>query len=261
VDTSVDTTVDTGDGDGDGDGTVDTEMSSEVSTGDGDGDAGFACVSDEDCDFPKDLCTSEGTCEPSAQILYMNFNGGGFSYDVSSESNAHTNVHNISTLFDGDFVGYGGVESQEWAIFAMVVADLAEFRVAVTDLEPPNTLEYAELAFVDIDVMQGVLGMTALNCGDLNPLPIGFITLTAAQGYAEQQVANSVGIIVGQMFGLERVTDDDDLMNEFPSQFNTAYTDVCSPGIDAFQCEHTAGACVEGSQNSYRELEMRFGLR
>jgi hypothetical protein len=201
-------------------------------------------------------------CIPSSQVLWVNFYGGAYSYSSAADPSSDTNYHNIDPAFTGDFGGFGGTVTQHNAILGMVVQDFHDFQVTVTTEEPPPGSEYAEVAFVaGTTIGQGVLGLTAMNCYDANPNPLGFITITVDTGLSDQQVANAVGGIAGQMFGVERISFSGDLMNQYLEAGNSAYLDDCGPGANPFVCEHTAGACAEGNQNSYRELEQRFGLR
>jgi hypothetical protein len=207
---------------------------------------------------------------PARRIIYVNFDGGTFTYN-SSGSNPANNVQAVGASVPGTLLPYGlGDEAQ---LLTELRADLAPFAprasvatpngILVVDQRPPAGA-YHMIVVTGTDIGPNAVGQGEDNCGAAKDTTIYFAYLNQGQALTGVHRANVLGAGAGALMGLERVGDSTDLMWSFVASTNVTFTDAClleDTTQFGFACTSSHLAyCPADQQNAVAELTAAAAL-
>lgn len=228
-----------------------TEPAPGTSSGSSSGDPGEGC----ECNPQTEVCV-EQTCVPASRILYINFDGGDFTFSPGME-NAALNVHQLFDWLQGEFPGYGDAPEQRAQILAEVREIWAPFRVTVTDERPADTAPFT-MAVLTSDPLMGTFIVSFPDCEDQRLGNIAFLSLHATDGVSVQVKAEWISYAFARGFGLEGVTHPDDVLGA-----GAEFVDECAPKDPnvGWGCQPVHERfCEAEQQNSFAELSDILGL-
>lgn len=203
--------------------------------------------------------TTEPPVEPSA-VLFVNFDGPMMQYGPEDDSSQNQTQFSMYAV---DYAAYGSQSMQD-AIMARVRQHFAPFNVLVTAQRPPMG-DYTMVVVSPTNPTPGggTLGISSLDCGNMNPRNNSFAFLSPGDHSIDVQ-ANVISSGVGLTFGLERLSDDTagDLMEPYAVDETRDFVDACldlrTDIMPTCTVRHSM-FCSDGKQNSHAELMDLFG--
>lgn len=207
------------------------------------------------CDPQTQLCI-EAECIPASRILYINFDGGSFTFAPGME-NAALDTHQLFEWLQGELPGYGDAPEQRTQILDAVREIWAPFRVIVTDERPAETAPFA-MAVLTSDPLMNAFIVSFPDCEDQRLGNIAFLSMHATDGVSVQVKAEWIAYAFARGFGLEGVAHPDDVMGlggEFVDECADKDPNVgwgCQPVHERF--------CEPEQQNSFAELADILGV-
>lgn len=195
--------------------------------------------------------------EPPRRLIYMNRNGGEYTYGPSPDS--PRNITPIVITPSGSAtVPRCRLTDAEWQQLMVCVRLMyAPFNVEVTDVDPGD-VDHIEsvVGGRDSDVgWTGAGGVASLMCGGVIERGIAF-TFSDVYGHDVQTICEVVAQETAHVMGLEHELLCSDPMTYLPACGPKKFQDQSAPcgEFEARPCQ-----CGGGAQNSYRTLLERLG--
>ena len=193
-------------------------------------------------------------------VLFLNFDGGTL---VAGNEDSRSNVTTIGMLA-GDYAEYGDDAAKREAVIQAVRDDWYPYNVAITD-ERPDGGEYVMCMVGPSDVYpSSTLGIAPLDCGNRGtPNNITFAFHSADDSHGAAATATTISQEIAHAFGLEHVSDPDDIMNPYNVGGDPSFTDDCIAIVGEPECpdQHVRSCEASSIQNAHRELLELVGPR
>ncbi len=173
----------------------------------------------------------------------------------------------VSSIFAGEFVAFGGGDAERAAVMAAVRTDWEPYDLVITESRPAAG-DYTMNVTSPTNPFgsgSGVLGIAPLDCMDMMaPNNVTFAFHGAGDGFSPATVATTIGQEVAHSYGLEHVNNPADIMNPQNSGGDPTFRDECIAIVDGgagiFCPDQHATHCGEPTmQNSHLELLEIFG--
>jgi hypothetical protein len=134
----------------------------------------------------------------------------------------------------------------------------------ITDTRPEG-VDYSMVVFTEDEDNPNNAGYVNSDCGDQNAKNVAFILLNQGLLNDDQQ-RHFVSKFIGRMAGLDRAANSDDTKEDIMYPFlaepaPSMWVDECLPLSQGYACGNLHQLlCGNAGQNSYKELEARWGF-
>lgn len=215
---------------------------------------------------PESLDKTHGLPPPSqlgaakTNVFYLNYDGGQVTYAGGQPDDASQNKSQFQE-FVGNYAPYGG-GAKRAASFQAVLTDWAPYDVVITD-KRPNGVYTMCINTPTNPFGGGVLGIAPLDCNDSNGRNIVFAFHSDNDQFPPATQATTMSQEIAHAFGLEHVSQPNDIMNPYNAGGDPSFLDQCltlDGGQIGIQCvQQHQQFCGGNQQNSHQELLWLFG--
>ena len=208
---------------------------------------------DDDDDDDDDAGDSGGEPGEPAAVVFLDFDGA--TLDLGPSDDAR-----IDQTMNFDLEGTWGPAEPGFAdaIVERVQAALAPYAIEVTDVRPADGDYTMVIISADPSPIFGAAGLSAVDCGDLEPNNVAVVFGSAASSGVDG-LGNVVLFQLGVTYGLNPAADPVDAMHNSMTDDALGFEDECVPIAGTPLCESMAEACIASEQSSHEELLARFG--
>ncbi len=209
---------------------------------------------------------SAGPRPPSAagaaktNVFYLNYDGAQVQWSGGGDDDSSQNTSYFQE-FAGNYAPYGG-GAKRAASFQAVQTDWAPYDVVITD-QRPNGVYTMCINSPTNPFGNGVLGIAPLDCNDNNGRNIVFAFHSDSDEFPAATQATTMSQEIAHAFGLEHVSQPNDIMNPYNAGGDPKFLDQCltlDGGNIGIQCgQQHQQFCGGNQQNSHAELIWLFG--
>jgi hypothetical protein len=193
-------------------------------------------------------------------VLFLNFDGATL---VAGNEDSRANVTTIGMLA-GEYEPYGDDDAKREAVMQAVQDDWYPYNVTITDGRPDSG-DYVMCMVGPSDVYpSSTLGIAPLDCGNRGTQNnVTFAFHSADDSHGAAATATTISQEIAHAFGLEHVSDPDDIMNPYNVGGDPTFTDDCLSVVDEPECsdQHVRSCDASSKQSSHRELLDLIGPR
>ena len=192
--------------------------------------------------------------------FFLNYDGASVKSGFDDNSATDTSMFQE---FAGNYAPYGD-GAKRAASFQAVLTDWAPYDVIITDKRPNGV--YTMCINTPDNIYgngSGVLGVAPLDCNDSNGANIVFAFHSDNDQFPAATQATTMSQEIAHAFGLEHVSQPNDIMNPYNAGGDPKFLDQCltlDGGNIGIQCgQQHQQFCGGNQQNSHKELIWLFG--
>lgn len=229
------------------------------------GDAPFGVRADpRPVTIPKDLADPPeppvGAGTAKSNVFFLNYDGVGIQY-TGQEDDATQNISQFSD-FAMNYSPYGN-GAKRAASMQAVKTDWMPYAVVITD-QRPGSGNYTMCVNTPTNPFGGgVLGIAPLDCNDNQARNIVFAYHSDSDEFPASTQATTMSQEIAHAFGLEHVSEPNDIMNPYNAGGDPKFLDQClaldGGGMGIICGQQHAQYCGGSQQNSHQELLGLFG--
>jgi hypothetical protein len=195
-------------------------------------------------------------------VFFLNYDGAQVSWAGGGDDDSSQNKSYFQE-FAGNYAAYGD-GAKRTASFQAVLTDWAPYDVVITD-QRPNGVYTMCINSPTNPFGGGVLGIAPLDCNDNNGRNIVFAFHSANDQHPAATQATTMSQELAHAFGLEHVSQPNDIMNPYNAGGDPKFLDQClalDGGNIGIQCgQQHQQFCGGNQQNSHAELLWLFGMK